>query len=409
MPSRATVLIALVLSIPVGQPERSERSWLLTLSAIASPASAESGEPQLSVSPEGVILSWIERSGSTVTLKFALRTATGWSEARAVASGNDWFVNWADVPSVIRLDDGTLVAHWLQKSGPGTYAYDVKLSYSRDEGRTWSAPLTPHSDGTKTEHGFASLLQMPGAGLGLVWLDGRATSGGGHGGHEAGAAGGAMTLQFASFDRQWKRTIETPVDIRVCDCCPTAAAVTSEGIVTVFRDRSDEDVRDISISRLEHGKWSTPTAVHADNWKIQACPVNGPAIAARGRDVAVAWFSAVGDAPRSFMAFSKDAGRSFGPAIRLDDGVSLGRVDVELLSDGSAVAAYIEQADQRAQFKVRRVEPNGQRSMAVTVAGLDAGRTSGYPRIAVHGRELIAAWVERVSTRRVQTATARIP
>jgi hypothetical protein len=407
MASRATLLILASISAAAGQPTPGARPWPLPLTAIESPASPDSGEPQLTASSTGVILSWIERSGQTATLKFALRTASGWNAARVVASGADWFVNWADVPSVMRLDDGTLAAHWLQKSGSATYAYDVKLSYSRDDGNTWSAPFTPHRDGTRTEHGFASLLQLPKAGLGVLWLDGRATSPGGHGAH--GAASGAMTLQFASFDREWKQTAETPVDLRVCDCCPTAAAVTAEGIVAVFRDRTEAEVRDISISRLEHGRWSPPTTVHNDNWKIQACPVNGPAIAARGRDVVVAWFSAVGDEPRSFVAFSKDAGRTFGAPIRLDDGVSLGRVDVELLPGGAAVAAYIEHAEGRGQFRVRRVEPGGQRSVPVTVAGVDAGRTSGYPRIAVHGRELTAAWVERAGTRRVMTASALIP
>ena len=88
---------------------------------------AESAQPQLSAANGAAILSWIEREGPKATLKFAERTPSGWSEPRVVSAGTDWFVNWADVPSVIRLGDGTIAAHWLQKSGPGTYAYDVRL------------------------------------------------------------------------------------------------------------------------------------------------------------------------------------------------------------------------------------------------------------------------------------------
>ena len=102
----------------------------------------------------------------TATLKFAERTTDGWSSARVVASGTDWFVNWAGVPSVVRLADGALVAHSLQKSGSRHVRLDVRLAHSKNEGKTWSSSFTPHSDGTKTEHGFASLFQMPGAGLG---------------------------------------------------------------------------------------------------------------------------------------------------------------------------------------------------------------------------------------------------
>ena len=373
-----------------------------------SPAGPNSGQPQLSSSARGLLLSWIERDGQKATLRFAERTAVGWSAARDVASGRDWFVNWADVPSVLRLASGELVAHWLQKSGPDTYAYDVRLSYSTDDGKTWSPSFTPHSDGTKTEHGFASLFQMPGAGLGLAWLDGRAMkSGDSHDAH--GADSGAMAVRFAMFGKDWKRTSEIPVDLRVCECCPTSAAITSEGPIVAYRNRSEDEVRDIFISRLERGKWTEPKAVHEDAWKVAACPVNGPMLTARGRDVAIAWFTAQGDQPRAFVAFSNNAGRTFGVPIRLDDGVSLGRVDVELLSDGSAVASWIEFAEQRPQFRVRRVDPSGARSVAVTVSGLPGGRASGYPRIGVDRDQLVLAWTESEKDRtQIRTSVARL-
>ena len=175
-------------------PKASRQGPLVTkVAPLASPAAPNSAQPQLSVSPRGVLLSWIEREGSRATLKFAERTATGWSAPRAVATGDDWFVNWADVPSVMRLSTGTLAAHWLQRSAPGTSAYDVRLSRSTDDGRTWSAAVLPHSDGTKTEHGFASLFEMPGASLGLVWLDGRAMHGDSHSAPSGGGPDCAVT------------------------------------------------------------------------------------------------------------------------------------------------------------------------------------------------------------------------
>ena len=362
----------------------------LTVQPLTSPAGEASAQPQLSASDRGVLLSWVEKTGTRATLKFAERTASGWTAPRAVASGDDWFVNWADVPSVVRLADGTLAAHWLQKSGPDTYAYDVRLSYSRDDGRTWSPSFTPHHDGTRTEHGFASLFEMPGGGLGLTWLDGRAMAGApdGHGGT------GAMSVRFAAFDRGWKQTSDMPVDLRVCECCPTTAAITSEGPIAAFRNRSDGEVRDIYVSRFENGAWTEPVPVHDDGWTIPACPVNGPMLSARGRDVVLAWFTVTEGQGRAFVTFSDDAGRTFDAPIRLDEAGSLGRVDVELMPDGAAVASWIEYADKRAQFRVRRVERSGRMSAAVTISGLESSRASGYPRIARHGSELIAAWTE---------------
>lgn len=393
-----------------------EQASVPKVQALASPAGARSEAPQLTVSSRGVLLSWIEREGTQASLKFAERTSSGWSAVKTVASGDNWFVNWADVPSVVRLADGSLVGHWLQKSGSSTYAYDVRLARSTNDGRTWSPSVTPHHDGTQTEHGFASLFQVPGAGLGLVWLDGRQTAPAGaaaqpeHDGHD----GGAMTVRYAAFDGKWKQSADMPIDTRVCECCPTTAAVTTDGVIAAFRNRTEDEIRDIYVSRLENGKWTEPKAVHNDNWKISGCPVNGPMLSARGRDVVIAWFTGKDDPGRVFVAFSKDAGRTFGAPIRVDDAGTVGRVDVELLPDGSAMATWIELVAGKTEFRARRVQSSGTKDAAMTIAALANNRTSGYPRLARHSDEFVFAWTEvvagapgaRASTQ-VRTAVAR--
>lgn len=369
------------------------RGWRPSIASVASPAAANSAQPQMTVSPRGILLSWVERAGTRATLKFAERTSGGWSPAGTAATGDDWFVNWADVPSVLRLDDGTLAAHWLQKSGAETYAYDVRLSYSKNNGQTWSPSFTPHHDDAKREHGFASLFQMPGAGLGLIWLDGRDM--GSAEGHDAhGAAEGAMSVRYGTFDRAWTQTSEMPVDLRVCECCPTTAAMTSDGPIVAYRNRTEDEIRDIYVARLEGGTWTEPKPVHNDNWKIAACPVNGPMLSARGRDVVLAWFTVKNDVGHAYAAFSSDAGRTFGAPIRLDAVSALGRVDVALLSDGSALATWIEFADQKSSFSMRRVNASGLMSPITTVSAISGARASGYPRVAVRGDEAVFAWTE---------------
>lgn len=408
MLSMRTFLVAALASTIAAVTLASGQSpFSLKVEPLTSPASIGSAQPQLHASKHGVVLSWIERTGAEATLKFAEKTGDSWSVPRVVASGTDWFVNWADVPSVVRLDDGTLVAHWLQKSGPETYAYDVRLSYSTDDGKTWADSFTPHHDGTKTEHGFATLFQMPGAGLGLVWLDGRHMQTGSHdtGGH----GGGDMTLRFGTFAKDWKQISEVELDARVCECCPTTVAMTSDGPIVAYRDRGPDETRDIYIARLENGKWTEGKPVHPDGWKIPACPVNGPALSARGQQVAVAWFNAKDDEPKSLAALSADAGRTFGTPVRLDDQASLGRVDIELLPDGSALAAYVEFADRRAQFRARRIAADGTRSAPITIAGMAGNRSSGYPRMVLNGDEVVFAWTERAGDKsQVRTATASL-
>jgi hypothetical protein len=409
-------LLAVITLVAGGRLDTSGfQDFALRVEPLVSPAAANSSQPHLSVSRHGALLSWIERDGPRATLKFAERTPTDWSTPQTVASGTDWFVNWADVPSVIKLADGTLAAHWLQKSAPGTYAYDVRLSYSKDGGRTWSASFLPHHDGTKTEHGFAALFEMPGSGLGAIWLDGRTMPAEGHA-PAAGGGHGAITVRFGAFDRNWKQTADVPVDLRVCECCPTTAAVTADGPIVAYRDRTQDEIRDIVVSRLENGKWTEPKAVFADGWHIAGCPVNGPMLAARGRRVAVAWFTGTQNQNRVFVAFSDDAGRTFGAPVRVDDRGALGRVDIELLDDGDAVVSWIEYADRVAELRVRRVAPSGAKSAAVTVESITSERSNGYPRIARFGNELVMAWTESVAAPaagggpqlRVRTAIGRL-
>lgn len=404
MRSATTLLLALLASVTAValQP-----SFALAPQPVTTPAAINSAQPQLSVSKHGVLLSWIERSGDLATLKFAERTATGWSAARTIASGRDWFVNWADVPSAVRLPSGAIVAHWLQKSASSTYAYDVRLSYSTDDGKTWSPSFMPHHDGTPTEHGFASIVAI-GDGFGVVWLDGRNMTGGEHSEH---GGGGSMTVRFARFDKSFKQVEETEVDARVCECCPTAAAVTSEGMIAAYRNRGDDETRDNYVTRFVGGKWSTPQAVFNDNWKIAACPVNGPSLSANGNAVAMTWFTAKDDQPRAYAAFSSDAGKTFSAPIRVDDAGTLGRVDIELLPSGSALATWIEFADQKAQFRARRIDRSGTRSAPVTVSTMAGSRASGYPRAAVANGEAVFAWTEAGTggVLQVRTAAAKLP
>ena len=389
------------------QPIGPGAAWSPVVELTDSPAGPTSSVPQLTTSPDGVLMSWVERGGAAASLKFAEWSGGRWSEPRLAASGDNWFVNWADVPSVVRLPDGTLAAHWLQKSGSGTYAYEIRLSRSTDDGRTWSAPVRPHHDRSQSEHGFVSLMPLPANALGLVWLDGRAMQG--HGLPAAkGKPAGAMSLRFGRFDASWKQTEETLIDARVCDCCPTAAAITSDGPIIAFRDRSQTEVRDIHVSRLVNGKWTASKPVHADGWMINACPVNGPVLSARGRRVAAAWFTVKGDKGHGYVALSSDSGNRFSAPVQLDDEATLGRVDVELMPDGAAVASWIEVAAQKAQFKIRRIDAAGGRSAAVAIADVAASRASGYPRLAAAGDDLVFAWTDITDGRsQVRTAVAR--
>jgi hypothetical protein len=394
------VAVALVAAPRAQQPGRTA-DWTIAPEPLASPAGRNTTEPQLTAEGGRTILSWLELAGTHAALKFAERTASGWSDVRTAAEGNDFMVNAADVPSVRLLADGTLVADWLKQDGPDPESYKLLLSMSKDGGRSWSAPASPHHDSVQTQHGFASLFQAPGAGLGMVWLDGRTIK------PDAPEGVGDMALRAAIFEANGRQRPEAVVDSRTCECCPTAAASTSEGIIVAYRNRSADEIRDIYVTRLVSGRWTPPAPVHNDGWRIEACPVNGPAISARGRDVAVAWFTATGDQGRSFVAFSHDAGQTFGAPVRVDGAASLGRMGVELVNDSSAIVTWVEPSSQQSSFSARRVDERGTRG---AVAAVGESRGTRYPRLARLGDELLFAWTATENgAARVLTAHARIP
>jgi hypothetical protein len=356
------------------------------------PAAKESGQPNLTTGPKGeVYLSWLERvEGKRFALRLATREGAGWSEPRTISEGDDWVVNWANFPSLAALPDGSLAAHWLTRAGGGgTYASNVSVALSPDGGRSWGPATTPHRDGTQTEHGFVSMFPVAGGALGAIWLDGREMKQveGGHGhGH------GEMTLRYAALGAGGKLTSEALIDARVCECCQTSAALTSDGPVVVYRDRSDKEMRDISIVRLVDGKWSEPRAVHADGWQLDGCPVNGPAVAAEGRRVAVAWYTLAGGAPHVRLAFSDDAGKTFQAPVEVGDGDPVGRVGVIMLEDRSALVCWIEKTKGGAEVRARRVRPGARPEPSVTVAPSGEARSSGFPRMARSGRKITFAW-----------------
>lgn len=371
---------------------------------LTSPAGPGAGEPFLALGEEGrVYLSWLEPVDSSHALQFAMYDGTTWSQPRTIRAGRDFFVNWADFPSIKVLDDGRLAAHWLQRTGPGTYAYGVRVSQSADGGTTWSQPLIPHRDSSDTEHGFVTLWRE-GAGMGAVWLDGRKYNKEGH------SPTNEMMVVTTTISADGQLGAETRLDERACDCCQTAVAITSSGPVVAYRDRSPDEIRDIYVVRRVDNRWTTPVPVHSDGWKIAACPVNGPAIAAADNHVALAWFTAAEDSGRVNVAFSSDAGAAFGSPVRIDEGRPAGRVDVALLRDGSALVSWIERTGgDTAAVRVRRVTADGKPGAPITIATSSAARASGFPRMVLRGNDAIFAWTEPGKPSAIRLAKLSIP
>jgi len=380
-------------------------AWLLAW-ALAAPAQAAlevrplelpgQAEPSIVAGPGGgYVLTWTERrEGGAARLAFATLDAAG-AVVRSglIAEGRDWFVNWADFPSLAILDNGDWLTFVLRKSDPSApYAYDIWTTRSRDQGRSWSALALLHDDGTRTEHGFVALLPDGGDRALAIWYDGRL--GAGAMDHEA-AAGhemeGRMTLRGAVLTRDAAPAEALQLDDYTCSCCTTDALRTAQGPLVAYRDRSPGELRDIAWITRSGSAWTAPRAVHADGWVIAGCPVNGPALALAGTRPVVAW-PTFGDGSYRVRVARRE-GEGWSTPVELEAGAGvIGRVDAAAWGDDGALVSWLGGRDGQSVLRVARLDEALVESERLTVATLPPGRTTGMPRMASHGHAAILVW-----------------
>ena len=358
------------------------------------PALAQSGMPFLTVDAEGgVLLSWTDPVPTDQNaLRYAKWTGSGWSAARTVASGKNWFINWADFPAIAALPDGSLLAHWLTRSpGAKTYGYGIRVARKAPNSDQWKQIFGAGLDNQIDYAGFLSFA-VTGNSAGAVYLAPPPDA------PKAGPQGEAhvehrKTLRYVSFSPEGKVLSDRELDADTCSCCQTTVISTSKGLLAAYRDHLPGEIRDIAITRMVDGAWSQPAPLHRDGWMINGCPTDGPSAAARGDSVAVAWFTRAQDTPRVQVAISADAGATFAEPLRLDQGDPVGRASTTVFDDSSYLIAWLERrGDGKADLLLRRVARNGTKYPFVKATSVSAGRSAGLPRVAVAGDQIILAW-----------------
>jgi hypothetical protein len=367
------------------------------------PMAPGAAQPDLVATADGrLLLSWFNRvPGRRTALQFAgYGRDNHWQGApRTIAIGSSFVVNWADTPHIAATDDGALWVHWLQASSDMHQAFDVLLSRSHDGGFNWSPPVLVNTDGRQAEHGFVSLWPQSRDSLGVAWLDGRNREDAheDHGEHaQQDVHRGMTSLRSAVFSPSLQRSDESEVDASACDCCQTGVAVTGRGPLLVYRDRTAAEIRDIYTTRRDGERWTAPKSVHADGWKMPACPVNGPAIAANGNDVVVAWYTAADDKPAVKLARSHDAGDSFTAPVTLDQGEAVqGRVDVALDAAQAWVLWVREDGSGQSLWLARYAPDLSHQLSRIEVAKLQGrGKGTGFPQLALRDGNAYLVWTD---------------
>lgn len=383
--------------------DRQQPSYEFTIN---NPADAGSQYPNLYRDSSGTItMSWFLNIEEDLnSIQYATYADKRWTPPQTVNISSDYFVNWADFPSVVSKEGDVIAAHWLRKIEGGPYAYNVNVVFPEAQARRWTDPITPHSDETATEHGFVSMEPLTDDKVLAVWLDGRQTADREHG--EYSDPNKAMTLRSAEISSDGTVTRSREIDAMVCDCCSTDLVMMDGQAAVVYRNRTEEEIRDISISfyNLETGEWSDPKPVHNDGWEINGCPVNGPRIDYRNGKTAVTWFTEADGNRRVQMATSDDNGATFSDPIILSDDSTMGRVDLSVAEDGTVYTSWLSTQDDNGFVMMRSVSNDGSLGEPIRVGITSSSRRSGFPRMASTEDGLLFAWTQTDPRILVRTA-----
>lgn len=353
-----------------------------------------------------LLTTWLETepNSSRTALRFVnleLGPDGGASEpvSRTIVESERVVANWADFPRVLALTEVDWIVCFLERLGEGKYDYGVRITATRDAGATWSEPRWLHEHVGPGEHGFVSLARVDERTALAVWLDGRDLR------ETENGPMGATGLYARRVALDGELGSERLLDPRVCDCCQTDVVVLGDGSALVaYRDRTEDEIRDVKVLRLTDDA-ARPVFDSLERFRFEGCPVNGPAIAARGDQVALVWFAPeLAGGGRVRMVTSHDRGATFQAATTLDDD-ALGRVEVGFRAGRGlaiaieAVAVWLDDAGPRREWRFAVFQPSTHASPLARVVEFGElgptrdGRESGFPRAVVLNQTFIASSV----------------
>mgnify|MGYP001166778436 CR=1 FL=1 len=344
-------------------------------------------QPSLVSNKGNLSLTWISSDDDmNASLNFRQFKNEGWTNPLRLASGTDWFVNWADFPTHA-VSGNQVLTSYLKKSASGKYTYDVFLSLHNLSGEKVKEDFILNTDGFKAEHGFVSITANESEGFLITWLDGRNTVEKDENGDQR-----PMTIRFAEITKVGDIINETELDSSVCDCCQTSMTFTNKGPLVVYRDRTEEEVRDIYVTRNIDDVWENPIPVHNDGWVIYGCPVNGPKVVSNSNNIAISWFTVSNGIPKVNLSFSESYGSSFGNPIKINDLGAIGRVDTAFLNEKEVIVSYMEGDDDGTYLRIKKVSMDGTISKPITISIIDGGRSTGVPQLEIHDDEIFIVW-----------------
>ena len=177
-------------------------------------------------------------------------------------------------PKIALNNKGGIYVSWttpLEKRFSG----NVRFSYSNNNGRSFSKPITVNDNLDITGHRFDALTVADNGNIYLAWLDKRDKL---KALREGKKYTGAAVYYAMSDDGGKSFHANKKIIDNSCECCRVVIDTDNRDLPVIFwRNIYDKNTRDHALVNFDSvDKPAEPVRMSYDNWQVDACPHHGP-------------------------------------------------------------------------------------------------------------------------------------
>ena len=294
---------------------------------------------------------------------------------------------WPENPAAIEISpSGRInVLYYADEQQKSTSLF----SYSDDNGQTFSPPVLISDQAETALHYMDKMLIDKHDNTFLFWHDSR------HDSHNNKQVDGVLSLYYSqktALDHSAFKNQLLSNDI--CSCCRTATELSQDQNPVVFaRMVFNDGIRDHALIAMNtDGSWNEPQRITFDNWKIEACPEHGPALAIDDQDrTHLTWFT-LGDTRQGiFYAQTDDFGKHVSTPMALGNPDRLpSHPDVITLAQ-RVVIVWKEFDGEHTSLHIKESTNRG-KSWADKATVLSSNSKNSHPKLISNNSDIFLSW-----------------